>query len=440
MTNHLQRPARRGLRPLPLALAAAAALLAAGCDSLLDVEDPDVVKPPVLDSPEGLPVSIGRALADFGIAYNGPINLSLVSAQGIFTDEYLSSDTFEDRVALDKRDVDRNDNQAASYLFGNLHLARSSAVFAAERIREHDPENASLPLVLALAGYAETFLAETYCSGVPESGLEGNRIVYGAPRTTAQVFEAAAARFGEALAADPASSLAAVGRGRALLGLGRHAQAAEAVRGVPTGFAAQVEYSDNSGIQNNGLWTFSTNGRLTVWDREGGNGLPFRSAGDPRIRFEDTGDLGWDDQVPLYLQQVAPRIDSDMVYASGVEARLIEAEALLAGGQSAAYLPVLNALRAGVGLAPLSDPGTAAARVDQLFRERAFWLFSTAHRLGDLRRLVRQYGRGAESVFPSGPYLKGGSYGDDVSLPIPVEEDNNPLVAELRTGCIDRGA
>src|SRR5581483_874628 len=104
--------------------------------------------------------------------------------------------------------------------------------------------------------------------------------------------------------------------------------------------------------------------------------------------------------------------------ASGVEARLIEAEAALAAGD-ASWLTILNRLRTdgtfttaphpgdptvtdttwgpGVGavlfpnglpgLRPLTDPGTPAARVDLLFAERAAWLFLTGHRLGDMRRL-----------------------------------------------------
>jgi hypothetical protein len=94
-------------------------------------------------------------------------------------------------------------------------------------------------------------------------------------------------------------------------------------------------------------------------------------------------------------------------------------------------------LRAGAGLADTTDPGTPAGRVDLLFRERAFWLFATGHRLGDLRRLVRQYGRPADSVFPSGLYFKGGlTYGPGVNLPLPATETNNPKVS----GCLDRNA
>ena len=80
-----------------------------------------------------------------------------------------------------------------------------------------------------------------------------------------------------------------------------------------------------------------------------------------------------------------------------------------------------------MGLGNLSDPGNSAGRVDQLFNERARWLWLSAHRLGDLRRLVRDYGRSADDVFPVGQTIFGEDYGDDTSLPIPFDEKNNPL-------------
>jgi len=113
---------------------------------------------------------------------------------------------------------------------------------------------------------------------------------------------------------------------------------------------------------------------------------------------------------------------------TGIEARLIQAEAALRADDVAGWLGRLNEARATVaGLAALTDPGSAAARVDLMLRERAFWLFLTGHRLGDLRRLVRQYGRAAESVFPVGPYHRGGlRYGQQVTLQVPQIEENNP--------------
>ncbi len=43
-----------------------------------------------------------------------------------------------------------------------------------------------------------------------------------------------------------------------------------------------------------------------------------------------------------------------------------------------------------------------------------------------MRRLIRQYGRTAASVFPTGAWHKGGNYGVDVTLPLPLAETNNP--------------
>jgi hypothetical protein len=73
-----------------------------------------------------------------------------------------------------------------------------------------------------------------------------------------------------------------------------------------------------------------------------------------------------------------------------------------------------------------------------MFRERAFWLFSTGHRLGDLRRLVRQYGRTVNTTFPSGTFHKGGTYGPDTNFPLPQSEENNPNVTAAKaSGTID---
>jgi hypothetical protein len=121
-----------------------------------------------------------------------------------------------------------------------------------------------------------------------------------------------------------------------------------------------------------------------------------------------------------------------MPLATGVEARMIEAEAALKKGDVTTYLAKLNDARTTVtGLTPLTDPGSTAARENLLFRERAFWFWGTAHRLGDLRRLVKDYKRDAESVYPTGPYFKGGAYGKDVVLiPAQAEKNNTEF-----TGC-----
>jgi hypothetical protein len=112
-----------------------------------------------------------------------------------------------------------------------------------------------------------------------------------------------------------------------------------------------------------------------------------------------------------------------------------------------------NAGTGGVGgLAPLVDSGAAmanaadagAARVAEVFHERAYWLFMTGHRQGDLRRLIRQYGtqypqfRSDQDVYPAGIYTAPGTgqYGTDVNVPIPTAEYANPHYH----GCLDRNA
>jgi hypothetical protein len=87
-----------------------------------------------------------------------------------------------------------------------------------------------------------------------------------------------------------------------------------------------------------------------------------------------------------------------------------------------------------------SDETAAGGAFKLLFAERARWLWLTAHRLGDLRRLIRQYGQVADSVFPSGAYFKPQipTYGPDVNLPIPITEQNNPNLPSGVITCLDR--
>jgi starch-binding outer membrane protein, SusD/RagB family len=56
-----------------------------------------------------------------------------------------------------------------------------------------------------------------------------------------------------------------------------------------------------------------------------------------------------------------------------------------------------------------------------------------------MRRLIRQYGRAANAVFPVGAVATrfGSTYGNDVNFPVPFVETNNP---NAQSGCINRGA
>jgi hypothetical protein len=106
-------------------------------------------------------------------------------------------------------------------------------------------------------------------------------------------------------------------------------------------------------------------------------------------------------------------------------------------------MTILNALRTApptqgifkpAAMTALPVPADKASATTLYFREKAFWTFSRGQRFGDLRRLVRQYGRPADQVWPSGPFHKGGNYGPDVTYPVTDNEKTNPNF----TGCVDR--
>src|SRR2546430_6589821 len=108
-------------------------------------------------------------------------------------------------------------------------------------------------------------------------------------------------------------------------------------------------------------------------DKEVGTGLPFATASDPRIPRKIGGRV-FDSATSLtaILQGIWGRF-SAVAIATGIEARLIEAEAALKTGDAATWLDRLNQLRAdakllptpldttyrpvaGTTLAPLADP------------------------------------------------------------------------------------
>lgn len=446
-------------RPAMLAAIAAAAILSAcNTDKLLRVDDPDVAIPGSLSDPTALPALRAGARGDFQLAIGGQSSGDAqVTMSALLTDEFLNSETFPTRIEVDQRTV-RVDNVTTETVFRNLSRARAAAERAARGYEKFDQQNPGYVEVLALAGYGYLHFGENYCSGVPFSVLnDDGSITFGAPQTTDQMFATAISKFDSAIAigtaiGDAATDfvlLARVGRARALLDQGQFAEAAaeaQTVVDVDPAFTYVVQHSDNSARQENGIFSLTYLGRrFTVPDLEGGNGLPFRSDGltdgsapppDPRVANARGGTAGtpavvsrangFDNSTPLYLALKYPDRSAPVVVASGIEAQLIVAEAALQGGAASTWLGILNGLRADVGLSPLADPGTPTAREDLHFKERAYWLYLTSHRLGDLRRLVRQYQRDPESVFPTGPYFKGGTYGPDVNLPVPIDEQNNP--------------
>ena len=437
----------------------AIALAATSCDveDVLSVQDPDIVNPDDVASVAGANAVRLGALARFNAATTGSESLFLLG--GLFSDEWNNGDSFIARQEIDQRVITPQNNFLTD-ANRQLHRTRLAAEQAVALLEEFNPtapawQVAEMYLVQA---YIENMIAEHYCSGVVFSTVIDGTENFGTPITTTQTFERALEHADAGLALITGTSAndqrvrnaLQVTRGRILLNLDRYAEAATAVTGVPTSFTYETLHALTA--TSNTIWNFNNNARrYSVSTGEGTNGMDFATANDPRIPVCQGGDpacrgigvtqTSRDDLTrPYYVQMIWPDAETSVTIIGGIEARLIEAEAQLAAGDAAGALATLNAARTTVtGLAPLADAGSDAARVDQLFRERAFWMFSTGHRVGDLRRLIRQYGRTEEGTFPTGLWHKGGNYGGDVTLPIPQAEENNPNVAG-GSACIDRNA
>jgi len=468
-----------------LALACLVVLPALACtDTLLNVTDPDIVQSAnSAAAANGLLNGAVLRLAQAVSGTQGPDALFMFG--GLLTDEWRSGDTFIQRNTMDQRIWDPNNTFNAGP-FRNLNRVRTQAALAVDGLRTYVPTGlADIARMFDFVAYTQVLMGEHYCNGVPLSGFSGTTVVFGDPLSNDSLFKLAIANADSALGivkgADSArvANFAKVIRGRALLDRGDTAGARAAVAGVPRSFRYDVTHSLN--VNDNQLWALNASARrYTMGDLEGGSGLPYvtgdsikdpiilpppfassKKIGDPRIPTRTGPDGIFDSAFPTkVIRQGAWGRTSSVTIASGVEARLIVAEVALREGDATTWLNELNALRAdttllpvpqdtsfrpvqGTKLAPLTDPGPSpndSLRVDMLFRERGFWLFSTGHRLGDMRRLVRPaaaggwYGRAISSVYPTGAWFKGGNYGDAIQMSIPVEELNNPKFH----GCTDR--
>jgi starch-binding outer membrane protein, SusD/RagB family len=453
---------RRGFASLMLPAALAVGMVGCDLDRLLDVDDPIVASPESVRDPTALPVVVAGAIRDFQYAYSGTgavggggANDPLIMLSGLLTDELQHYGTFPTRQEIDRRAIpttapnNTSDNGTIADAYHNLHRARRAAEVgellfaAADGGDTHDRS-----ILSSLAGYSYVLFGEIYCEGVPysEIALDGT-VTYGSPTTRAETFGLAKARFdraisiGQAAASTDAVNLARVGKARALLNEGDFAGAAAEAANVPDNFVYVIEHSDASAGQNNGVFIYSLNtGRYGVSDGpEGGTGLDWAS--DPRTPLLVGTRAPFDTSLPIYIGQAKyPTRDTPAVLADGKEARLIRAEAALRGGDVSGFLTHLNVARELDGLGPLTAadvPAGEAGRVDLLFAERGFALWLTAHRLGDLRRMIRQYGRDQAQVFPSGEFFRDGlQHGTDVNFPIFVDENNNPNF----TGCLNRDA
>jgi hypothetical protein len=420
--------------------------------------------PASMNTRSGALAAYVNTLAQFRVAFGGNVSntesvTSFVQSTGLLSDELLSATNLNRSQAafsgLDVRVLPEGAGSASgagegqyASTYAALQKVRGQAREAVGLLGNYAPTTspALRGHLYAVQGYSEVMLAELFCSGIPLSTLDYDGDYTLKPgSSTANVLTNAIALFDTALTLSSDSArilnLARLGKARSLLGLGRFAEAAQAVADVPDGYRYEVSYSaatqpkatNFAEMLPGQVWSYTTA------DLEGVNGLGFRSTNDPRTASTFIGQ-NTDGVTVFHPDMYAIDGSSPIVLADWTEARLIEAEAALQAGDGTTWLAKLNQLRESAitpALPDTTDPVDRDARIDLTFRERAFWLFLTGHRQGDLRRLIRQYGRNSVQVYPSGVYQGGATYGNDVTAPIPAAER---LSNTLFTGCIGRGA
>jgi hypothetical protein len=455
----LSRAARAGIASVLTVLALQ------GCDAaeqLLDAPDPDLVNPGDVQNPAGAEAMRVGAMARWRDATGGDDangDESTWMLGGLLADEWATASTFVQNDQLDTRTI-KTDNSSVTQGFRDLQRVRTAVAQALPLVRQfRGTETAKIAELFLAKAQAEMQLASDFCSGIPLSNGATSEVEWSDPLETDSVFKVAVASYDSGLAIATGTAAAEVrisralrvGKARSLVALRRYAEAAALVANIPTDYSYDHTFATVSGT--NALWGQAADSRRynVGNDVEGNardipvaNNLNFFSANDPRVPASYSITLGAGGRPDTTRSQDGNTLsrtttlweqETPVAVFNGIDARLVEAEAQYRTGDFAGMIATLNALRAAppplgtVHSAPmpaLTDPGTTDGRIDLLFREKAFWTFGRGQRLGDLRRLIRDYGRNADNTFPQGTHYRGGTYGTDVNMPVPQEEENNP--------------
>ena len=458
--NGLMNRARSAIAP---GAVLAGMLLLGGCslkDKLLEPQQPQVISPTDVQNATGADALYTGAIGDLADALNGGNNNQeqLWEWVGLMTDEFRSGDTFSQRNADDQRVTPSNDGVMRP-VYQHQQQSRGRARDAINALNTFEPEATSkIAEMYLMMGFLEMSLSQDWCNGVPYGETVDGSPVYTPPLTNAEGFNLAIARFDTALstlgsASDDQSNdirnAVLIAKGRAQVDLGQFAAAAATVAPVPVDYQYLLHYSVNS--NSNEWWEMQPNTlRYTVGDSgDAKNALPFASAGDTRVPVligkasVGASSVSFDGATPYREVELYTGREDPIPMVSGLDGQLIQAEADLNNSDIPGMMTILNNLRANPPLlgsyqpldtlAALPTPANQNDAVTLFFQEKAFWQFGRGERLSDLRRLMRQYGRAEDEVFPSGAYPKNGDYGDKVAIPIPDREQNNPNFK----GCLD---
>lgn len=452
------------------AVAIVGAMILGGCDvksELLAPQQPGVISPSDVTNATAAEALYAGAMARWKNSINGGggNTEALWNWEALFTDELRSADTFSQRNDDDQRNLATNDG-VLTPIYQAVMQTRGRARDAINALLTYDQTatgKRDVGEMYLTMGYIEMIVAQSFCNGIPFGETVNGAPVYGQPMTDADASKFAITHLDSAVIYLTGSDAGTaniknavlVTRARAQVDLGDYAGAAATVASVPTSFQYNFDYSTSSTSDDNEWWVMGPSvKRYNAGDSvdvagQIFNAIPFARLNDPRVSVTNTNTKA-EDNTSTFWQVNNWNRDDPIPLASGIDARLIEAEAKLQTGDYAGMMSILNALRTTsqtIGVfkvaampAIATTPTTKDAAIDLFFREKALWQYERGFRMDDLRRLVRQYNRTQDQVFPSGNFTRNGTpsgtFGTQVAFPVPDNEKINPNFH----GCLDTKA
>jgi starch-binding outer membrane protein, SusD/RagB family len=443
---------RRAARTLLIAVAAGSAV---ACDNILSVETPGQVAAGDLDPPAVAALMVTSAISDFECAWN-----QYAAGVAVISDEYIATSGNAALRGWAMRDFETND---ASFSQGGcggavypsytpLHTARFMADDVYRRLDSQEWANVAdrtnrMATMRAYGGYALLALGEGYC----EMTVPADPDTPGPLRTKGQMMELAESHFSEAITlATQANNadilnMARVGRPRARLNRGDFAGVITDAGAVPATYEKTASRDATAGRRFN--YYFERNNAPTGFRQNAGiadhyrnltiaaDGTPTQGSGvaDPRVDVFTTGGLGTDGVTTHWRSTKHPSQSAPVPIASGREARLLHAEALVRSDQPVPAVTLINERRLELGLPIVIYTGQDLMPLILEERRRELFL-ETGSRFNDMLRF-----RGTAyqipflgepgSIHPNGVDAFNRAYGNVTCLPLPdVERAGNPNI------------
>jgi hypothetical protein len=368
----------------------------AGCD--FDVKNPGRILEVDLNTPAAVKTLVTGMSSDFSEEID---NIAMSVAE--LSDELTGSGSYNTTGLYRTGVVER---ELMNGHWAGLQRARWVAEDGLRRMQEDVVDDEGNPWAwqgteyaaraYLFAGLANRMIGEIFCFSVVAAsdplGAGG-----GVEQPPSAAFERALNMLAEAIThattagEDDWVTAAHGGRAQAYVGLDDWSSAVAEAAQVPTDFVFEAVYSDNSGREQHEVYD-ETHQRpeMSCYETYSGSFDP----PDPRAPYFrcdlDPGSCGGgatgaDGLTPHWRQDKYDELGSPQPVVKGTEMRLIEAEALLRGGDVAGAMAKMNEVRTFWGLADLTVANEDEAWV-HLDHERYLTLWLEARRLFDMRR------------------------------------------------------